>query len=105
MTTSAAMAADHGRSARAEFVAVPPGADETGAEQLGERVRKPIEGERLTVDDARIRLSASLGVAVWPADGREPESLLASADRALYAARDAGRNRVVVASRMPPAGS
>ena len=82
-----------------------PGADEAGAEQLGERVRKAIEDERLTVDDARIRLSASLGVAVWPADGREPDGLVAAADRALYAAKDAGRNRIVVASRMPPAGA
>jgi diguanylate cyclase (GGDEF)-like protein len=85
-----------------EFVALLPGTAEAGALHLGERVRKAIEGEKLVVDDARIHLSASLGIAVWPEDGREPDGLLASADRALYAAKDAGRNRVVTASRLPP---
>ena len=44
-------------------------------------------------------MSASLGAAVWPVDGQEPEALLAAADRALYAAKLGGRNRVVAASR------
>jgi diguanylate cyclase (GGDEF)-like protein len=85
-----------------EFVAILAGADEAGAERLGERVRKALDGEKVTVDDARIHLSASLGVAVWPTDGGEAEALLASADRALYAAKQAGRNRLVTASRVPP---
>jgi two-component system cell cycle response regulator len=85
-----------------EFVAVLQGADEEGALNLAERVRKAIESETLVVEDARIRLSASLGVAVWPLDGKAPEALVAAADRALYAAKQGGRNRVVAASSLPP---
>ncbi len=54
-------------------------------------------------DGARIDLRASFGVAMWPADGREPEALLAAADRSLYAAKESGRNRVVAASSLPAA--
>jgi diguanylate cyclase (GGDEF)-like protein len=58
---------------------------------------------RLHFEGARIALTASMGVAVSPPDGTTEEVLLASADRALYAAKHAGRNRVVSASSVPPA--
>ncbi len=90
-----------------EFVAILQAADEEGALNLAERVRRAIESDNLVVDDARIRLTASLGVAVWPRDGKAPEQLVAAADRALYAAKEGGRNRVVAASTLlpPPAGA
>ncbi len=47
-------------------------------------------------------LTASFGVAIWPADGKEPEALLSASDRALYAAKQTGRNRVVAASSISP---
>ena len=81
-----------------EFVVILPGSDEKRAAQAAERLRSAIEKHRLVFEGARIPLAASFGVAVWPADGREPESLLASTDRALYAAKEAGRNRVMTAS-------
>ena len=43
------------------------------------------------------KLTISLGVASFPDDGSEPAMVLASADRALFAAKNAGRNRVRVA--------
>jgi diguanylate cyclase (GGDEF)-like protein len=42
-------------------------------------------------------LTISLGVASFPDDGAEPALVLAAADRALFAAKNAGRNRVRVA--------
>jgi diguanylate cyclase (GGDEF)-like protein len=84
-----------------EFVVILPGSDEKRAAQAAERLRSALEKHRLVFEGARIPLAASFGVAVWPADGREPEPLLASADRALYAAKEAGRNRVMTASGGP----
>jgi diguanylate cyclase (GGDEF)-like protein len=86
-----------------EFVVILPGTDEAGARELAERMRRGIEQAPLVFEGATIRFTASFGLAVWPADGGEETTLLAAADRALYAAKQAGRNRVVAASTLPPA--
>ncbi len=49
----------------------------------------------LHADAREPRLSASVGVAAFPEDGATPEALMAAADRRLYAAKRAGRNRLV----------
>jgi len=81
-----------------EFVVILPGSDEERSLGAAERLRSALEKHRFVFEGARIPLTASLGVAVWPADGKEPEALLSASDRALYAAKEAGRNRVVAAS-------
>ena len=43
------------------------------------------------------KLTISVGVASFPDDGAEPALVLAAADRALFAAKNAGRNRVRIA--------
>lgn len=84
-----------------EFAAILPGADEQGALHLAERVRGAIERGQIVFEGARLSVTASFGAAVWPSDGKDAEALLAAADRALYAAKAAGRNRVVAASSLP----
>jgi diguanylate cyclase (GGDEF)-like protein len=85
-----------------EFVVILPGTDEAGARHLAERVREAVANHRLVFEGAKISVTASCGLAVWPGDGKEPEALLASADRALYSAKQAGRNRVVTATSLEP---
>jgi two-component system cell cycle response regulator len=85
-----------------EFVVILPGSDEERSMGAAERLRSALERHRFVFEGSRIPLTASLGVAVWPGDGREPEALLSASDRALYAAKQAGRNRVVAASSVPP---
>jgi diguanylate cyclase (GGDEF)-like protein len=87
-----------------EFAVILPGADAAGALPLAERVRGAIEGSHLVFEGARLAVTVSVGVAAWPEDGRELEGLLAAADRALYAAKQEGRNRVAAAATARVAG-
>ena len=44
------------------------------------------------VQGEEVRIGASLGVSIYPRDGRDPETLLKNADRAMYQAKQAGRS-------------
>jgi diguanylate cyclase (GGDEF)-like protein len=83
-----------------EFAVILPGTDEKGAVRMAERVRQALEAERLVFEGARLVVTASFGAAVWPRDGVEAAALLSAADRALYAAKQAGRNRVIAAAQL-----
>jgi diguanylate cyclase (GGDEF)-like protein len=75
-----------------EFVVVMPGTDQEGAVILAEKLRVAIEDLNVIGIDRRI--TASFGIASLTPDGGDPDALMRIADRALYAAKAAGRNRV-----------
>jgi diguanylate cyclase (GGDEF)-like protein len=50
-------------------------------------------GQPVTIAKRKLHVSASIGIAHSPQDGREPEALLRAADRAMYRAKELGRNR------------
>jgi diguanylate cyclase len=64
-----------------------------GAEAIAERVRKRIESTTLTASG--IRGTVSIGIAEVDAQDRDYSVWIAHADRALYSAKERGRNRVV----------
>jgi diguanylate cyclase (GGDEF)-like protein len=66
------------------------------AREVAERLRRTVETLRVPVDGGMISVTASFGVACYPTSGGGRESLFANADRALYAAKDEGRNNVMV---------
>ncbi len=82
-----------------EFVVVMPGTDLDDALQAAERLRTAVEQTPFTCSAVRsARLTVSIGLACSPEHGATPETLLRSADLALYAAKRSGRNRVEVAA-------
>jgi len=83
-----------------EFVILLPGTHARGVIKIAERVRQAVLAlqlphEKSTVHDC---VSISLGAAtVAPMIKHQPEALLLAADKALYSAKHAGRNRVICA--------
>ncbi|HET7764663.1 MAG TPA: diguanylate cyclase [Burkholderiales bacterium] len=81
-----------GRYGGEEFGVVLPGTDIHGATLLAERIRARIESAILHPDTG-VRATASLGVAQFEVHDADHVDWIARADRALYAAKRAGRNR------------
>jgi diguanylate cyclase (GGDEF)-like protein len=77
-----------------EFVVMLPDTPARGALEVAERIRHAVESQPFTVDAARLPCTVSIGLASYPQDGRNLDALLARADRALYEAKEGGRNRV-----------
>jgi diguanylate cyclase (GGDEF)-like protein len=85
-----------GRWGGEEFLLLLPGADAVGAAQLADRVREAF-AERSSIgrDGEVVSVTCSFGVAQYrPGDGQR--ELFGSADRALYQAKRAGKNRVEI---------
>jgi diguanylate cyclase (GGDEF)-like protein len=83
-----------------EFAAILTGTDEPGGAEVAERLRAAVEqlGIKRSDDSTQV-VTISIGVAAGiPGEVSSHEVLLAAADKALYAAKGAGRNRVGTAS-------
>jgi diguanylate cyclase (GGDEF)-like protein len=76
-----------------EFAVVMEADNRASAAALGERLIASIRGP-LLAEHADYLVSASIGVAVYPEDGRDTSTLLACADQAMYLAKRTGRSRV-----------
>jgi len=83
-----------GRYGGEEFLVLMPDTDLEGAAAAAEKLRAAIE--RIEVPSVDCEIGASLGVAVHPMHALDGETLVRAADRALYAAKGAGRNRVEI---------
>ena len=79
-----------------EFGLLLPGADAAHVTEIAERLRRQVGAEPFRTRGARINATVSIGVAVSARGRGTPEKLIASADRALYRAKRAGRDRVRV---------
>lgn len=75
-------------------------ADEAG--QFAERLRAAVETLDIVVDGQSIAVTISIGIALSSTIGTEHEALIKAADRALYAAKDGGRNCVRLAGEPMP---
>lgn len=83
-----------------EFVVVMPDTPGQIAETIAERLRASIESKpfRLRSTGQELHITASMGIASAGPLTETPEQLLKNADRALYEAKNSGRNRVVAAA-------
>jgi diguanylate cyclase (GGDEF)-like protein/PAS domain S-box-containing protein len=84
-----------------EFAVILPSADREIAQRVAGELLVCIRGEGATGSDgARVAMTASIGVACFEeGDGDAPDQVMVDADRAMYEAKQAGRDRVAVAVR------
>ncbi len=78
-----------------EFALVLEGTDRAGARQLAERIREEVGAQTFESSKGPFKATLSLGVAVYPDDGKAKQEVIHCADQALYAAKHGGRNRTV----------
>jgi diguanylate cyclase (GGDEF)-like protein len=90
-----------GRLGGDEFMAILPEASLSGALAVAEKLLESL-ALPYVLDRAEARVSASIGVSVFPEDGAEGDSLQRAADAALYAAKRDGKNRVRTAATSVP---
>ena len=79
-----------------EFMVVCPGADVSVATMVGNRIREAVEHNVLDTPEFKGHVTISIGVAVRGKEVEDAQSLIKEADEALYAAKDAGRNKVCI---------
>jgi len=81
-----------------EFLVICPRSTAQQARQAAERLRQAVESNQIEHSGVRSRVTVSLGVAERTDSTQNPDELLAAADEAMYSAKQAGRNRVQLAS-------
>lgn len=80
-----------------EFMVVLQDITAEDALKRAEEIRQQIEALRVQGEDGReVRITVSIGVACYPVHGSNMDQIFCNVDRALYQAKEAGRNRVVI---------
>ncbi|MDR0305425.1 MAG: diguanylate cyclase [Chitinispirillales bacterium] len=79
-----------------EFAVIIPESDEQGAAIIAERIRSSVEQCVIVNDGKELRVTISIGCASFPPHACSQQDLIDCADKALYASKRAGRNRVSI---------
>lgn len=86
-----------GRYGGEEFVVVMPGCSREQIDQGAERVRAAVDNGPILIGESQAFVTVSIGAAVIANGSTSDTEILAAADRALYRAKEIGRNRTVLA--------
>jgi len=81
-----------------EFTVILPSTDKSGALVVAERIRKEVEGTIFEADDVKLRISVSIGISICPDHAVSVKDLIMKADRSLYAAKQSGKNKVIMST-------
>lgn len=81
-----------------EFLVLLPNIDAVEAEALARNILARVS-ESMSIDRDELYLTTSIGLALYPADGDEADSLIRNADSAMYRAKEAGGNDAQISNR------
>jgi diguanylate cyclase (GGDEF)-like protein len=77
-----------------EFAVVLPETEEQGAMAIAERIRQTVEAKIIESGQNMLRVTISIGCVTFPTYGTTQQEIIDCADKALYASKKGGRNRV-----------
>ncbi len=77
-----------------EFAAVLMGTESSGAKKMAERLRASVMNSPFFIDENKLTVTLSIGLAIHPHDAAAKDELIDKADQALYYAKKNGRNQV-----------
>ncbi|GEM_PF-2092429 len=86
-----------------EFILVLYNTDAKTAKKRAETIRESVSSMKAKYDGNDLSITISIGIAIYPQDGTSGQELIALSDKALYFAKDSGRNKVVLFSETKPA--
>lgn len=78
-----------------EMVVILPHTEAEGAQIVAERIRKEVEQLQPMSESGKVPITISGGIACFPKHSEDAETLLKKADKALYQAKEGGRNQIV----------
>lgn len=84
----------HCRYGGEEFLTLLPGLSQKKAYERTEQLRKTLEATEIACESGSVHVTATFGVATYPAHGQTRSALIAAADHALYEGKESGRNQV-----------
>ncbi len=84
-----------GRFGGEEFIFFLYDTEKKGAVSMAQRLRKNIESHTFSIAGKDLKVTVSIGVAVYPDDAKDSQSLIESADKKMYTAKSSGKNRVI----------
>lgn len=84
-----------------EFSVLLPATDAVAGNVVAERIRELIQKTLFTSGETKVHMTVSIGVASCPANAQTIRTLVVEADKALYEAKRAGKNKVVLSRAEP----
>ena len=81
-----------------EFAVLLPSTDAEGGRPVAERIRAAVEAHVVEIEGLQVRLTVSIGISSCPKTATDSRGLLMAVDRALYRAKAAGKNKIVIES-------
>ncbi len=83
-----------GRYGGEEFCIMLPDTPKSGAVHVAERLRSAVESRAFSAYDENVKVTVSIGAAIFPEDASDLNVLIDNADQAMYRAKNEGRNKV-----------
>ncbi|MCX7995041.1 MAG: diguanylate cyclase [candidate division WOR-3 bacterium] len=89
-----------GRYGGEEFAIILPGSNLKKGVEMAVRLKDHINKSEIVFNQLKIKFTISVGIAHYPRDAKNRIELIEQADRALYSAKETGRNKIVVAKSL-----